>query len=299
MRRIPRSPALTVAAVLTAAQLPQPDGGPFDPGTLPARWRTGGPNCIETPDWQVHEYNRDFFILRESGCTHYEKPFLYLIFGRDRAMLEDTGAGDADTAAIVDNVMRKWLKRSKRASIPLLVVHSHGHDDHMAGDAQFRNRDGVELIEATVAANQKAFGIAEWPAGLGHIDLGGRELDVIPIPGHQKAAIAIYDRKTGILLTGDHLYPGRLYVADWRAFAASTERLVEFTKTHVVTHVLGTHIEQMNVPFRDYPVGTAYQPDEHALELTRAHLLELNEALREHPDKPARLAYRDFTIWPK
>jgi len=36
---------------------------------------------MEVPDWQVHEYNADFYIIRESGCTHYEKPFIYLIFG--------------------------------------------------------------------------------------------------------------------------------------------------------------------------------------------------------------------------
>ena len=42
---------------------------------------------MEVPDWQVHEYNADFYILRESGCTNYEKPFLYLIFGKDKALL--------------------------------------------------------------------------------------------------------------------------------------------------------------------------------------------------------------------
>ena len=42
---------------------------------------------MEVPDWQVHEYNADFYIIRESGCTHYEKPFIYLIFGKERAMI--------------------------------------------------------------------------------------------------------------------------------------------------------------------------------------------------------------------
>jgi hypothetical protein len=48
----------------------------------------------------------------------------------------------------------------------------------------------------------------------------------------------------------------------------------------------------------DYPVGTVYQPDEHALELGRAHLLELNEALRNPGASTRRAAFRDFTIWP-
>src|ERR1043165_7967980 len=83
---------------------------PVEPGVLPARWMTGGPNCLELPPWQVHEYNPDFYIIRESGCIHYEKPFLYLIFGRDRALLEDTGAGEVNTAPEVMRLIEQWAK---------------------------------------------------------------------------------------------------------------------------------------------------------------------------------------------
>ncbi len=76
-----------LAAVLLAQQ------PAVEPGVLPKSWATGGPNCLELPDWQVHEYNTDFFILRESGCSHYEKPFLYLIFGDKRALLYDLPFG--------------------------------------------------------------------------------------------------------------------------------------------------------------------------------------------------------------
>jgi hydroxyacylglutathione hydrolase len=71
----------------------EPDGAGLEPGLLPASWLSGGPNCVSVPDWQVHEYNDNFYILRESGCINYEKPFLYLIFGDKKALLEDTGAG--------------------------------------------------------------------------------------------------------------------------------------------------------------------------------------------------------------
>jgi hypothetical protein len=50
------------------------------------------------PGLQVHEYNDNFYILRESGCINYEMPFLYLIFGDRKALLEDTGAGQLRTA---------------------------------------------------------------------------------------------------------------------------------------------------------------------------------------------------------
>src|SRR5216684_284770 len=92
---------LLVAAWASAA-------APLEPGILPASWLTGGPNCVSVPDWQVHEYNDDFYILRESGCIHYEKPFLYLIFGEKKALLEDTGAGDVQTAPFVMELIAKW-----------------------------------------------------------------------------------------------------------------------------------------------------------------------------------------------
>ena len=278
---------------LAFCQAPEPDGGGVRAGTLPDHWRTGGPNCIEVPDWQVHQYNEDFYILRESGCTNYEKPFLYLIFGQDRAMLEDTGAGKPETARAVTAVIDSWCKRNKRASIPLIVTHSHSHGDHIAGDTQFQN-----VVPLTQQGTADFFHIEKWPEGIGSIDLGNRVLDVIPIPGHDVLSVAFYDRQTGILLTGDSLYPGRLYVRDFPAFVRSTQRLVDFTQGKIIAHILGTHIEQAATPYKDYPIRSLYQPDEHALPLTRGTLLELNEALRAMGTQPRRMALRDFTIWP-
>src|SRR5260370_11225580 len=119
-------------AALMLAKAPQPDGGGVRAGTLPSQWITGGPNCIEVPNWQVHRYNDDFYILRESGCTNYEKPFLYLLFGKDRAMLEDTGAGKSDAAQVVGELNPKWRALKGPTSIPLLFPHSHSHRHHLA-----------------------------------------------------------------------------------------------------------------------------------------------------------------------
>ncbi|HLH30044.1 MAG TPA: MBL fold metallo-hydrolase, partial [Terriglobia bacterium] len=268
-------------------------------GTLPKSWQTGGPDCAQLPKWQVHEYNPDFYILRESGCTNFEKPFLYLIFGSERALLEDTGAGQVDTATIVNDVVAKWAERNKKESVPLIVTHSHAHGDHVAGDAQFKDKPNVQFVAVTVPEIQKAFGIEHWPDGIGHVDLGGRILDVIPIPGHNDASIAFYDRATGILLTGDSVYPGRLYVTDFPAFAASNQRLVDFTRTIPVSHILGTHIEQARTPYLDYVRGTQYQPDEHALELTRGDLLELNDALAALHGKSDKIVLPQFTVVPR
>ena len=279
------------------------DGLGLQPGVLPGKWMTGGPNCVTVPDWQVHEYNQDFYILRESGCIHFEKPFLYLIFGDDKALLEDTGAGEVQTAPFVMNLLAKWAKQTNHKPVSLIVIHSHAHGDHIAGDKQFQAMAGagagVQFIAPTPAEVQKAAGIAEWPTGIGHIDLGSRIIDIIPIPGHNDASIALYDRRTGNLMTGDSLYPGRLSVADLPAFTASAQRLADFVEDHPIAHVLGTHIEQTTTPYLDYPRGTTYQPNEHSLDLTRAHVLELNEAFRSMNGKLEKIALPDFTVVPR
>ena len=266
-------------------------------GSLPRSWRTGGPVCGEAPEWEVHEYNPDFYILRENGCVNYEKPFVFLFFGRDRCLLIDTGAGETHVAREISQIIDRWAASRHRDPPPLVVGHSHSHDDHTAGDAQFRSRANTTVAPLTVAATKQLFGISEWPETIGRIDLGERVLDVIPIPGHDFLSLAYYDRQTGVMLTGDSIYPGRLYVRDFPAFVKSTERMVRFTDGKIVTHLLGNHIEQARTPYLDYKIGTKYQPDEHSLELGRGELLELNDALA-HMRTPARRAFRDFTIWP-
>lgn len=280
------------------AQAPQPNGAGVRGGVLPRSWRPSGPNCPAKPEFQVHEYNQDLYILRESGCSDFEKPFLYLLFGKEKALLLDTGAGKTDVDQVVKHIIDRWSRRNNRKSIPLVVAHTHAHPDHIAGDAQMRALPNTTVVAPNVGAVQAFFGFRKWPEETVTYDPGDRVLDVIPIPGHEASSIAIYDRQTGILFTGDTLYPGRLYVDDAPAFVRSVQRLVDFTKGKVVTQVLGNHIEQTRTPYMDYPIGTVYQPNEHQLELGRAHLLELNAALSEMKGKIRRMAMRDFTIWP-
>ena len=48
MTALRQFPALFVCAVACAFAQPQ-----LETGTLPASWITGGPNCLEVPDWQT------------------------------------------------------------------------------------------------------------------------------------------------------------------------------------------------------------------------------------------------------
>ena len=209
---------------------------------------------MEMPAWQVHEYNPDLFILRQSGCSDYEKPFVYLLFGKERALLYDTGSRKGNLAPTLQHVMQQWRLRNERAVMPPVVVHSHSHSDHVAGDAEIQALKDpgmpVTLIAAAVESTKALYGIKRWPEEIGMIDLGERVIDAIPIPGHDVVSVALYDRQTAVLLTGDSVYPGRIYIRDYPAFVQSTTRLVDFTKDKPVAHILGCHIEETRTPFR-------------------------------------------------
>jgi len=257
---------------------------------------------MEVPEWQVHEYNPDLYILRQSGCTDYEKPFVYLLFGKQSALLYDTGSRDGNLAPTLQRVVKNWLQRNKRDTIPLYVVHSHSHSDHVAGDAYIQALKDpaipVTFVAAEVEATKKFYKIENWPEDIGHVDLGDRVIDAIPIPGHDKVSVALYDHQTAILFTGDSLYPGRLYIHDLVDFQKSTERMIHFTEGKLIAHILGCHIEETRTPYLDYAIGTIYQPDEHELSLSRGALLELEDGLLALHGTPARVALRDFSIWP-
>jgi glyoxylase-like metal-dependent hydrolase (beta-lactamase superfamily II) len=289
---------LLAAVACVACRAPSRQEPTLEAGRLATTWYAGGADCARTPQLRVHAYNKDFFILRQAACTNFEKPFLYLVFGRDRALLLDTGAGRVDVATVIDTLIHQWLVRNDATLISLVVAHSHAHGDHIAGDSQFVNRPNTVVVGRDTAAVRAFFGIRRWPVDSTTIDLGGRVLDVLPIPGHQPASIALYDRRTGILLTGDTFYPGRLYVRDTAAFAQSIHRLAEFVRHHRVTHMLGAHIENTRTPLLDYPQGTVDQPDEHELDLGQAQLFELDSVVRVVRGRMTRTVLRDLTVWP-
>ena len=122
---------------------------------------------------------------------------------------------------------------------------------------------------------------------------------MIPIPGHEPASIALYDHRTRLLLTGDTVYPGRLYVRDFSAFRASIDRLVDFTAAHEVTWVLGGHIEMASEKRVDYEYRAATHPNERELQLSRQHLVELRDLLHTMGEEVRYEAHDDFIVVPR
>jgi hydroxyacylglutathione hydrolase len=272
-------------------------------GSLEVAWIHGARSRRHAaePKIQVHRYDEHTIILRQSKLTNFEAPFLYLLFGNERALLLDTGASK-DPARFplrrtIDELVADWLSRHPRASYELVVAHTHGHNDHVAGDAQFDGRPGTTVVGRELDAVQQHFGFISWPEQVVSCDLGGRVLEVTGSPGHHRAAITVYDPWTGFLLTGDTVLPGRLYASDYPQFLASLDRLVEFTRSRQVTQVLGCHIEMTRTAGRDYPLGATYQPDEASLQLSVQQLTAIRDAARSVAGQPGRHVFDDFLIF--
>ncbi len=269
--------------------------GGLEAGSLTVSWMHGSANCGSNADLelQTHAYNATVHIFRQNKCDTFEAPFIYLIQGTTKALVIDTGG--TTTTTLRDAV--RGLIGTKQ----LIVAHSHAHGDHTASDARFSGQPNTTVVATTLGAVQAQFSIATWPTSPGTIDLGDRVLDVLGIPGHETTHIAVYDRKTGLLFTGDTLYPGLLFINDWATYRTSVGRLAQFVQAHSITHVLGAHVEMTSTAKQVYPYGTTYQPAEHVLQLAASHVTELDAALTQLGASPPAqaVAHDDFVIDPQ
>ena len=85
---------------------------------------------------------------------------------------------------------------------------------------------------------------------------------------------------TRLLLTGDSLYPGRLYVFDWPALPRERRAAGGVCcRGNPVELVLGAHIELTTKPGQDFEMGADRHPDEHELQLRPDVLTELAEVI--------------------
>jgi glyoxylase-like metal-dependent hydrolase (beta-lactamase superfamily II) len=206
---------------------------------------------------------------------------MYLLVGQARALLIDTGdvadPGRSDLAAAVRQLLPELPQLGGRKP-PLLVVHTHRHQDHRAGDEQLRHLPGTEVTGYDLESVKRFYRLPDWPAGVGHIDLGERALDVLPTPGHEATGVTFHDRGTGLVFSGDLLLPGRILIEDTESYRESAARLAAWLRNRPVTAILGGHIE------RDsrgglFPHGSTDHPDERRLPMSIADLDALSGAL--------------------
>ena len=204
---------------------------------------------VPTPDPWFDTYQLDArtYAIRES--RQVERVISYLILGDKRALLFDTGFG----IGRIDKVVASLTK------LPVTVLNSHNHYDHMGGNSAFKDILAIDHDfargKALGMSNQSAsrfIAPGEFtpplPAGVTAqtyeikpytptrlirdneiIDLGNRKLQIIFTPGHSPDSLCLHDPATKTLFTGDTFYPGTLWLwspeTDLQAYRKSLEKL--------------------------------------------------------------------------
>lgn len=196
--------------------------------------------------FEVYKIRPGIFAIYEPH--QLEEVISYLILGSDRALLFDTGMGISNIQAVVAGLTK----------LPVSVLNSHTHNDHVGDNWRFTDiygmdteftrtnaRGSKEDAQAELAPDEicgslppgfdakayatRPFLITHWLHDGDQIDLGGRVLKVINVPGHTPDSIALLDEKNGLLFTGDSFYAGPIYLyrpeTDLDAYLASEQKL--------------------------------------------------------------------------
>jgi glyoxylase-like metal-dependent hydrolase (beta-lactamase superfamily II) len=204
---------------------------------------------------------------------------MYLLIGSSKALLIDTGdVADPAKMPLADTVI-KLIHSNGSDKLPLLVVHTHRHLDHRAGDVQFSRLSNVEVVGFDLESVRHFYKFNDRPNGVAEIELGGRIVDVIPTPGHNETEVTFYDRNTGLVFSGDFLLPARLLVDDSKAYVASADRLTAFVRDRPVSFVLGGHIEK-DASEQTFPWQSQYHPHERSLQMAKTDILTLPSVMR-------------------
>lgn len=269
------------------------------PGNLRFAWIGGSLSAKANKDVriQVHRYNEHTYILRQNPAIHWEAPFMYLLFGNERAVLLDAGA-TAETeyfplVDVVDAVITRWLSANGKDRVQLLVVPTGDDFSQTQALQQFATRPDTQVVEPNQASRKGTLGFDDWPNQNSTLDLGGRALTLVPTPGLNASAFSVYDPWSDLLLTGNSLYAGRLVIRDFEVYRASLRRLLELKATQPIEWVMGGRIEMTAHPGMDYRLRANYRPLEHTLQLPAAalndayqivQLINAREDIRIHDD---------------
>jgi hydroxyacylglutathione hydrolase len=203
-------------------------------------------------DWYaIEEIAEGIFAIGEP--RYHWKNWNYLICGRERALLFDTGPGLRDIAPVARSL----------TSLPLIAVASHLHFDHTGNLHRFAEIAMADLpiLRACVgedglfrAPEHLYLGSLEdmtwrpvsiahwWPPGH-KIDLGGLTLELIATPGHSPDSISLHHGRSNVFFAADFLYPGNLYAqvpgSSLSDYLSTAERLCQQLPSEVV--ILGAH----------------------------------------------------------
>lgn len=208
----------------------------------------------------------DFNTYAISEYKHWEETHCYLLIGTDKALLIDTGLGISNIKSVVDKITK----------LPLEIVSTHVHWDHIGGHEFFKNIAVYETEQEWISSKFPISlqivknNLTRKPCNFPHdfdinkykifqsepnrilydgdlFDLGNRTVQVIHTPGHSPGHICLYELERNYLYSGDLIYKGILYAfyptTDPTEFMKSVQKIRELN----IEKILPGH-HKLNIP---------------------------------------------------
>ncbi|MGD9744107.1 MAG: MBL fold metallo-hydrolase [Dongiaceae bacterium] len=195
--------------------------------------------------FEVKRFDDDLTLLWEPHVVPLMRCNIWLVRGRDRDLVIDTGMGICSLREIVTRLTER----------PLTAVATHVHADHIGGHHEFEDcvahrleADGLEradgdftlLDESFDASDLSYFSVPNYevsgplitalpsvgydlrsfriaPAKVTRrvedgdvVSTGDRNFEIVHLPGHSPGSIGLWEKASGILFSGDAIYEGPL-----------------------------------------------------------------------------------------
>ncbi len=168
--------------------------------------------------YTVRPINQNTTCFEEDGGVRF-----FLLEGQDKALLIDSGMMTKDALEIAQTVTDK----------PIELINTHADRDHVGSNHEF---SWVYLHPSEAAnyygnAGQTGDFVPVYDGTV--LNLGGRKLTVIALPGHTEGSIALLDEENRFLISGDPIQDGAVFMfgphRDLHAYVKSLERLLAMT----------------------------------------------------------------------
>jgi glyoxylase-like metal-dependent hydrolase (beta-lactamase superfamily II) len=211
--------------------------------------------------FQVYKTHNNVYSIVEP--YQYQEAISHLIIGENKALLLDTGIGLLPIRPVVEKI----------TDLPIIVINSHTHFDHVGGNWEFsniwatntsytkanmagfkHNRIALDFtpnsfcIDPPIDADLENIYTKQWEASTyikdgNTIDLGNRIIEILQVPGHTPDSLALFDRKERLLFTGDTYYDAELWLyvpeTNLKNYQNSINRLV--TIETQIDYIFGAH----------------------------------------------------------
>lgn len=162
---------------------------------------------------EIIQINNSTWRIEDDGVR------FFLLTGDESALMIDSGMNTPNAKEIVESI----------TNLPITLLNTHCDIDHISGNNAFEEfYIGENEIDYYLKMHNQTSNI-KLVKDKEIIDLGNRKLQIINLPGHTPGSIAILDINNRVLIGGDSIQDGRIFmfgeIRNLNAFIISLQEL--------------------------------------------------------------------------